>query len=184
MTQDVLAERYFRWLCSLVCVRQRLNESSYSKLFRLLHSIDFQVLIGMDENRAEDGIELRYRFGNENGCEQAMIASLIDIYPCSVLEMIIALALRCEEDIMDNPQKGNRIGKWFWVMMRNLGLESMDDEKYDDGYCRSVVHRFLNREYGRDGTGGLFVIKNCKYDLRQTEIWHQMCWYLDSILDI
>lgn len=184
MTRDTLAKQYFEWLCGLADVRGLSDISSYYRLFDVLHRIDFQVLIGMDENRAEDGIELRYRFGSELGYEQAMIASLLDIYPCSVLEMIVALALRCEENIMSNPQEGTAVSKWFWIMIQNLGLESMSDNNFDEEYCRAVIHRFLNREYMRDGTGGLFVIKNCKHDLRGVEIWYQMCWYLDGLLDI
>lgn len=184
MTREDLTNRYFEWLCGLANDQEHSNRYSYLDLFELLHNIDFHVVIGMDENRAEDGIDLRYRFGEECGYHQAMIASYLDICPCSVFEMMVALALRCEENIMDDPVKGNRISKWFWIMLTNLGLESMDDGNYDELYCREVIRRFLNRDYSRNGKGGLFVIENCEYDLRHVEIWHQMCWYLDSILDI
>lgn len=51
-----------------------------------------------------------------------MIASYLDNRPCSVLEMIIALAIRLEEHIMDDPDIGNRTGQWFWDMIVSLGL--------------------------------------------------------------
>lgn len=182
MPKNDLRDQYFEWLCELIDYDER-SFKSYSRLFNLLHKTDFQVIIGMDENRAEDGIDLRYRFGESCGYHQAEIATCLDISPCSVFEMMIALALRCKESIMDNPDEGGQIGKLFWVMISNLGLESMSDERYDNLYCLNVIHRFLNREYSRNGEGGLFVIENCKYDLRSVEIWYQMCWYLDSILD-
>ena len=69
-------------------------------------------------------------------------------------------------------------------MIDNLGLESMDDNNYNDEFARFVIFRFLNREYSSNGEGGLFVINNCKYDLREVEIWYQMCWYLDTTLNI
>lgn len=183
MTREDLSSRYFEWLCGIVFDRRYLDGRSYSKLLFLLHSVDFEVIIGMDQNRAEDGIDLRYRFGDECGYIQPMIASLLDIVPCSVLEMMIALSFQCE-NTMSDPEEGNRLSKWFWTMIDNLGLGSMDDNNFDEGFARFVIFRFLNREYSSNGEGGLFVINNCKYDLREVEIWCQMCWYLDATLNI
>lgn len=145
-----------------------------------LHNIEFRYSIQMDENRADDGIELRYRFAREKRCEDYDIDYLDG--PCSVLEMMIALAIRCEEDIMDDPSYGNRTGQWFWGMVVNLGLGSMTDSRYNKRFVDNCIDIFLNREYEPDGRGGLFRIRNCEYDLRTVEIWYQLCWYLDSIV--
>ena len=67
-------------------------------------------------------------------------------------------------------------------MISNLGLEFMSDTKFDKRYLDGVISKFLNREYKRNGEGGLFTVKNCKHDLRTAEIWYQMCWYLDDII--
>ena len=104
-----------------------------------------------------------------------------DNRPCSVLEMIIALAIRLEEHIMDDPDIGNRTGQWFWDMIVSLGLGSMDDSKFDKAHAIDVIRRFLDRDYGRDGKGGLFTIEHCRYDMRDIEIWYQANWYLDNI---
>jgi len=53
-------------------------------------------MLPMDGNRAEDGIDLRYRFGYEKEYEGSTIASYLDNSPCSVLEMLIALAFRAK----------------------------------------------------------------------------------------
>ena len=82
---------------------------------------------------------------------------------------------------MGDPEIGDRTGKWFWNMITNLGLSSMDDEKFNKSCARDIITRFLNRQYESDGQGGLFTIKNCPYDLKKIEIWYQACWYLDSI---
>ena len=95
--------------------------------------------------------------------------------------MMVALAIRCEETIMDDPQVGSRTGQWFWGMINNLGLGAMIDEKFDKNYVKEIVDRFLNRDYEPDGRGGLFTIRHCEDDLRNVEIWNQLCWYLDSI---
>ena len=53
---------------------------------------------------------------------------------------------------------------------------------FDKQYVTKVIGRFLNREYEPNGKGGLFIINNCNDDLRDVEIWYQLCWYLDSII--
>jgi hypothetical protein len=136
----------------------------------------------MDENRALDGIALRERFEDECAYEPGIMDSYFKGRPCSVLEMMIALSIRCEEDIMSDPTRGNRIGQWFWSMIVSLGLGGITDYRYDREYVDNVIFRFLTRNYDRDGKGGLFTIPNCGVDLRDVEIWHQMCWYINSIL--
>lgn len=180
MTQERLVNEYFEWMYQLVCDRNQ----PYRKLLYRLHDIEFTYIIDMDGNRFEDGINLRYRFGYERGYPNAMIATYLDDSPCSVLEMIISLGIQCEEQIMDDPTMGVRTSQWIWGMLENLGLKSSTDDNFDRDYVDEVIDIFLNREYERDGRGGLFTIENCDRDLRSVEIWYQMCWYLDHILNI
>lgn len=182
MTECELVSRYFDWMYRLVADDR--YPKSYRKLFSRLHDTEFTYTIPMDGNRAEDGIDLRYRFGRENAYPDAIVASLLDVVPCSILEMMIALSIRCEEHIMDNPEIGNRTGEWFWEMIVNLGLGSMDDARYDEAYVDDILERFLNREYEADGTGGLFTVRNpryAQYDLRNVDIWYQLNWYVSGI---
>lgn len=174
MRTDVLINNeYFDWMYNLVDGRQ------YSSLLMELHNIEFRYIIPHDENRADDGISLRYRFALQSGFED-YIEHLDG--PCSVLEMMIALAIRCEEDIMDDPRYGDRTRQWFWKMVVSLGLGSMTNDRFDRDYVRDRIDIFLNREYEPNGKGGLFTIKNCEYDLRDVEIWYQLSWYLDGIV--
>lgn len=182
MTKDELNNRYFDWMYQMMCDKSYPPDKSYRKLLCHLRGKEFTYTIPMDTNRAADGIDLRYRFGDEHSYEQPMIATYLDDRPCSVLEMLIALAVRCEEQIMDNPDIGDRTSKWFWDMIVNLGLGSMTDSNFSRVYTDDVIFRFLNRKYRPNGDGGLFTIENCKYDLRTVEIWYQLCWYLNSIL--
>ena len=183
MVRDDVLNEYFDWMCQIVSDKQYIGDRSYRKLLSKLHNIPFTYTIDMDGNRAADGIDLRYRFGYERNYEDYIIASFLDDKPCSVLEMIVALALRCET-IMEDPDYGDRTGEWFWGMIESLGLESMDDTSFNRNYVDDVIDIFLSRDYGRDGRGGLFTIKHPKRDLRTVEIWYQMNWYLDSILKI
>lgn len=101
--------------------------------------------------------------------------------PCSVLEMMAALAIRIEETIMDNPALGDRTGQWFWGMITTMGLGAMNDNNFDKKSAGNIVNTFLDRQYGSDGDGGLFRIRGVDVDLTKVDIWTQLCWYLDSI---
>lgn len=178
MRHDEIMNDYFAWMYNLVCGDRFPKKVSFKKLLSYLHSREFVYCFAMDENRAEDGIDLRYRFALDYS-----IVEHADDYlkgPCSVLEMIIALAFKMEET-MENPCMGDRMPQWFWNMIVNLGLGSMNDERYDEDYVRRVIMIFLNRNYEPNGKGGLFTIRGCREDLRDVEIWSQMCWYLDTL---
>lgn len=177
--RDRVIDEYFNWLFDLVCERRYSRQISYRNLLIRLHDIRFRYSLQRDRDRAEDGIDLRYRFAMERGYDDSVV-DILDS-PCSVLEMMIALAIRCEENIMDDPDIGDRTGDWFWGMINNLGLGSMHDSNFDRRFVDNAIARFLDREYEPDGKGGLFTIRHCGCDLRTVEIWYQLCWYLDSI---
>lgn len=169
MTKNRAIDEYFNKLCSVAC-GNRYREHIYRNLLWCLYNKEFRYSIPRDGNRAEDGLDLRYRFGFEKYIDG----------PCSVLEMMLALAIRCEETIMDNPDIGDRTSQWFWQMIINLGLGEMQDNNYDEAYVENIIEQFLDRDYSPDGEGGLFYIPNCSCDMRDMEIWSQLCWYLDE----
>lgn len=171
---------YFEWLYDKVCPLDSLeyDEVRFTCLLKKLHSTEFTYTILMDKNRASDGISLRRNYLLEvDGFEDDVPDG-----PCSVLEMTVALAIRCEVDIMDNPKVGDRTYYWFWCMVKSLGLGFMYNELYDEEFAESTIDRFLKREYNYDGSGGLFTISDTSIDLRDVEIWHQMCWWLDRYI--
>jgi len=175
--KDRVNNEYFEWMFDLVSNNRSSSDISYRKLLMQLHNTEFVYSIEKDKNRASDGVNLRRRFSLSEGPPDS--ANYIH-GPCSVLEMMIALSLRCEENIMDDPSVGNRTREWFWNMVVNLGLGSMVDSNYNKQRVTNALERFLNREYEPDGKGGLFTVKNINRDLRSVEIWIQMCWYLDE----
>lgn len=180
--QERICEEYFEWLSNLVSARRYSGPISFRRLLVRLHDTPFRYLIRRDKNRAEDGVALRRKFilqrGYDDSYEDIMYALNRS---CSVLEMMVALAVRCEESIMDDPFIGNRTSQWFWGMINNLGLGSMYDANFKSGLVDEIIERFLNREYEPDGEGGLFRVRNSDVDLRTVEIWYQLCWYLDTI---
>ena len=184
MTREELTQEYFEWMCQLVYSERYSKIHPHHKLLNYLHNRDFYYILDMDSNRYEDGIELRYRFGYEQNYPGDIISLYLDDRPCSVLEMMVALAHRCEESIMDDPDIGDRTWEWFWSMIKNLNLYSMDDKNFDRDYVEDILTKFLNREYEPDGTGGLFTITSRNDDLRNVEIWYQMMWHLDEVIGV
>lgn len=182
MTQEELNRRYFDWLYSIAVGDHFPRRSSYRMLLRYLHEVTFYYSIDLDGNRAADGEDLRYRFASENGYPDTMVAAYLDTRPCTVLEMMVALAIRCEEHILEDSAYGNRTHQWFRSMLNSLGVERMTDSNFDARKVGKIIHRFLDRDYERNGRGSLFTVQYPKRDMRTTEIWYQMCdWIEDGI---
>lgn len=178
--EEQIQDEYFEWIIRLVTEGKYAGRKSWRKLFRLLHETEFIYILDMDANRADDGIDLRYRFAWERHLDARKVDTAFGDRSCSVLEMMAALAMRCEEHITDDPESGNRTGKWFFEMVESLGLEDMDDEHFDKITAADILVRFMRREYRADGRGGLFTVDDGIHDMRDTEIWYQMMWYLNE----
>lgn len=179
MNKERLENEYFDWMYEKV--RWWSDDISYRKLLRFLHGQIFYYLIERDDNRYADGIGLRYLFGNTNGYSQAEIASYLDDKECSVLEMMVALSNRCENDIMTRPDEDDRTGFWFMGMIKSLGLSNMDDRNFNLIKANDILERFLERKYEPNGKGGLFTLRCCEKDLTKVEIWYQLMWYLHEV---
>lgn len=182
MTKDNINNMYFDWMYNLVFKNYIKNNVSYRKLLYSLHNKDFDYIIRLDANRADDGIQLRYRFGYFANINSNNIKNALDDKPCSILEMMVALAYRCEETIMGDPDAGDRTGEWFHDMLVSLGLINMYDSNFDRDYVEDTINKFIKRKYKPNGEGGLFTISSRTIDLRKVEIWYQMMWYLDEVI--
>ena len=172
-----IKDDYFDWMCHFVT-----SDQSWMNLLKFLHQVKFIYFLDMDANRAEDGIDLRYRFAYENGYSYQAIENEFGGLVCSVFEMMLALAIRCEEHIMNDPDIGDRFDKWFWDMITSLDLFIFTNDKFDEEVALFKIDRFLNREYEPNGFGGLFTIYNTQKDLRTIDIWYQMMLYLNEFV--
>lgn len=165
--------RYLDWLSAIV--EPVDPDGSYSLLLIQLLNTVYVYEYEMDANRAHDGLALRDRFAVETGLY------LDTDSPCTVLEMMVALAIRCERDIMYIPNKGDRTYIWFWVMIDNLGLLGMTDDKYDEVLVQAALFNFMNHMYETDGEGGLFYVPG-RNDMRDMDVWYQMQMFLNEII--
>lgn len=173
--ENYILNDYFDWLYFTVVSPD--ERYSYRKLLSALHTIEFKHFIEYDENRAFDGVNLRWYYVEDGGDDHILSWK----ESCTVLEMLVALAMHMDNIVGDDYGKID-IFKWFWLMIENLDLAWMTDDKFDKRYVIDRVNMFMTRTYEPDGDGNIIYIPDCEEDLRQIEIWQQMCWYLDSIL--
>lgn len=181
--QREIRKEYFNWLCRLADPKQ-----SYGDLLHILFNKEFKIIIPNDENRAAYGITLRERFSDlimeehPRGIDNpvAYFASLNG--PCNMLELILGLAISMD-DILYEPEQGDRISVWFWELIKNIGLENMHNAGIYNQYggiafIDDILDKLINREYKRDGRGGFFPLKHPTADQRNVEIWDQMNHYI------
>lgn len=177
---ETCKNRYVQWMFGVVdCPEYGAPASNYTKLLYMLLSIPYVPTLVMDENRLIDGQNLIREF-----YYSATGSTTGPWWPeyCSILEMMIALAIRAE-DIMEDPDIGNRTSIWFWRMIDSLGLIQQNNLSFNPEIVSNVIERFLRQEYLPNGSGGLFTLPGCPVDLRVVEIWEQMIWYLDRVID-
>lgn len=167
-----LDDLYLEWLYSQVGSVKRTNPSAtYWKLLKLLFTKEFVWIVPNDDNRIEDGKDLRYEFLDE-----------LEIHTedrdwlglgCSMLELFIGLSRRLAFD-------GDGLASdWFWELIDNLGLRSYNDRaKIPEDQVDEILNRIIWRTYNYDGSGGLFPLKHAREDQRDVELWYQMNAYL------
>lgn len=169
---EPLENLYFNWLYAKVHTLKTPTPSlRYDILFQTLHKIEFTWFIPGDDNRAEDGKELRREF--------LLMGDFPDdiewrtLVPCSVFEMLIAFSRRAERNT------GTNAKDWFWEFLSNLNLDGADDASgVEPGEIEDTIELMLWRNYRGDGDGGLFPLREPTRDQTKIEIWHQFCDYL------
>ena len=177
MYEKKLNDLYFDWIFDFVGINEK-----YDKLTRYLNSKDFYYLLPMDENREADGIDLRYRFAYENHLDYRMVCHYLDNRPCSILEMMVALSLRCFQIVKDSAPSFD-VYNLFNDMLESLQLSYMDDQHFNMIIADEILCAFLERKYSKNGVGGLFTLNHCLRDLTKDEIWCQAMWYLNEKLE-
>jgi hypothetical protein len=169
--EEPIENLYFNWLCAKVInVEVPTPSLTYWRLFQMLHNTEFVWLVAGDDNRAEDGVELRYEFLMEARLSAEPDWSHLG---CSLFEMLIAFARRAEFNA------GESTHFWFWKFLENLELSEVNDAcDWSDEKIERILHKVIWRTYDGDGRGGLFPMVNPPKNQRDVEVWYQFCEYL------
>jgi hypothetical protein len=172
--EEPLETQYFNWLYSQVSdLSERLPTLRFCNLLNQLHHIEFEWTVLCDDNRVEDGRDLRREFLDEFECNDD---GSLSAEGCSVLEMLIAFSRKASFET-DEPPKD-----WFWVMINNLGLGSINDSTpLNERAVEEIIWVFVNRMYDENGHGGIFPLNHTQKNQREVEIWYQFNEYLLEI---
>lgn len=146
-------------------------------LFSRLHGREFYAFVHNDENRAADGLHLRRMYDSvfETSIEENNSA-----VPCTFLEFLIALAKRM--NFIASPPDEEHTADFFWMLLTNIGLSEMTDDRYwdlgGDERVNQTIDTVLERKYAPNGEGSLFPMQNPKADMRNVEVFYQMNYYI------
>ena len=162
-----LDDQYLPWLYGQVSeVKTRRSSRTYWDLLKKLYSTEFAWFVPNDDNRAEDGRELRLEWATECG-----ISSDSEWFSlgCSFLELLIGLSRRlCFEG-------EGEVSAWFWHLINNLGLTGFHDRsQFDGSEVDDITSAVIWRTYDENGNGGLFPLRQASHDQRKVEIWYQL----------
>jgi hypothetical protein len=167
-----LDELYLEWLYPQVASARLKNPArTHWKLIRKLYTTEFVWFVPNDDNRVEDGRDLRYEFIDACGIQDVDPAWLN--LGCSMLEMFIGLSRRLSFQGEGEPRD------WFWHMMTNLDLYVHNDKGvFPDDRVTDILNAIVWRTYEPDGRGGVFPLRHAEHDQRDVELWYQLCAYL------
>lgn len=169
----LLDEEYLTWLYSQVgSVKLRNRSKSHWSLARQLFKKEFVWFVPNDDNRVEDGRDLRFEFLEANGltADEGWLSM-----GCSMLELLIGMARRLSFEVEGEPRV------WFWHLIETLDLFQYNDREYNaqaEDKIDEALNRVIFRTYEANGRGGLFPLRRPLKDQREVELWYQLSAYL------
>ncbi len=158
---------YFNWLTSQIAYP---SSKSYIGLFERMHSLEFVWTVPHDDNRVQDGLDLRLEF--LEGSRERMVLRGV-----TILEVLIAVSRKVAFTA------GGSERNWAWRLIKNLRLNKMSDPLSADNLDRidRILEAFVWRQYSPDGRGGLFPLQYPEEDQTKVEIWYQLNAYVNEI---
>lgn len=169
---------YLDWLyrqVSNVDLRTKAKLTHWS-LLKQLYGKEFTWFVPNDDNRLQDGRDLRYEF--IDSLNLVHVDSDWMYRGCSCLELLIALSRQLSFFSEGEP------GVWFWHLIEMIDLEQYNDRLWEprmEGVIDETMNRVINRTYAPDGSGGLFPLRNPTKDQREVELWYQLNAYLNEL---
>lgn len=155
---------YYEWLISQIGIP---NNKSYRDLFELMHNVEFHWTVPNDDNRVQDGLDLRREFLNGRNKK-------LNLPSATFLEVLVALSRRLEFIADDQARR------WAWRLIKNLRLHKMSDPLMGEDLAKAndILFAVVWRTYREDGFGGFFPLNHPEEDQTKVEIWYQMNKYV------
>lgn len=165
---DPWMDTYLYWILEQLNFGTRQGWVVRIDQLRRLHNMEFIWILDHDRRRALDGLTLRSKYPRFKEFDQ-----VDHDRPCSVLEMLAALAIRMDKEWIGNARI-NKAYIPFKDMIQNLNLN--EKNFYQN------VNDWMYRRFGRNGEGSIFPLKRPipGEDQRDIEIWNQMIRYINE----
>lgn len=166
-----LDDEYLEWLKAQVY--DGSSSKTYDELLSLLHDKEFVWIIPNDDNRLEDGLDVRNEFLDVREVHPLLHKGV------SVLEVLVGLSRRMAFAAGREPRY------WAWQLLGNLGLHRMSDPV---GIIKTttideILETLIWRNYEPDGRGGFFPLRHPREDQTKVELWYQMNAYINEIFE-
>ena len=169
------SKSYEDYLLNIVCTPK--DKYKYSRMLHELYLTPYHSSIRLDQSRITDGLDMREAFLDECGFAGHRTFPV----QCTVLEVLVAMCLRCERDIMCEPNR-DKTARWFWDMMYFSNLADYPDNTFNREAVRDILDGILKHAYTRNGYGGFFYIPESNENMRKMDLWSQMMHYIDREL--
>ena len=155
---------YYEWLVSQIDIP---NGKIYGELFDRMHNLEFVWTVPNDDNRVQDGLELRVEFAQESSHE-------LEARGATFLEVLVALSRRTAFTA------GGKQEQWAWRLIKNLRLNKMSDPftEQKSNRVNDILDTVIWRTYEPNGRGGFFPLNHPQEDQTKVEIWYQMNKYV------
>lgn len=155
---------YYEWLVSQIRVPPN---KPLTGVFERMHNLEFIWFIPNDDNRVQDGLDLRIEFLDGTN-------KRLDLNGVTILEVLVGLSRRVAFTA------GGDAKTWAWRLLKNLKLHKCTDPLSDDQANRvdDILYSVVWRTYAADGWGGFFPLKQPSEDQTKVELWYQMNAYV------
>jgi len=156
---------YYEWLVSQIDIP---NGKSYSHLFERMHNLEFVWTVPHDDNRVQDGLDLRNEFAGKKSLD-------LILEGVTLLEILVSLSRRVAFSSTNGTAP-----QWAWRLLKNLRLHKSHDpfNKARADRVDEILEVLVWRQYQPDGRGGFFPLNSPREDQTKIEIWKQMNAYV------
>src|SRR3954469_19084960 len=177
--KERLREDYLSWLEAQLRDESGNLDKTYWDLLNLMFEKKFIWLVPMDDNRIQDGRDLRVEFTTSSvpRFRKDSTAVLLEMAPISFLEVLIALSRKLAFTA------GGTAPGWAWQLLNNLELHRMYDPLTPQKRNRAeeILDTVIQRKYLPNGEGGFFPLAWPEEDMTQVELWYQLNDYVSEL---
>lgn len=181
-------DQYLKWLLNLA----GLERSDGILLFSFLLDMTYYWQNDYDQARAGDGRYLRYYYVDKDGIQEAIdnfghpYADIVDEFvrswPVSVIEVLLAMAIRLDKEYEYCASEGDRASLWFWIMCENLGLDLylVSNADFNINDAKMKVIKWMDGDYDKNGKGSPMALPDgleCDKDYREMSFWEQVTYW-------